>query len=260
MKFKNILVETKDNVGLIIINRPKVLNALNLETIGELENAVTHLDGEKDIKVLVITGANDKAFVSGADIAALREMTPSRADEFSEHGHRCLDTIERCSKPVIAAVAGYALGGGTELALACDIVIAADNAKFGLPEVKLGIYPGFGGTQRLPRLIGAGRARELIFTGRNIDAREAYEWGLVNHVYPADRLRDETMKLAAEIAGNGPIAVTAAKRVINEGLGQTVAEGLENERAQFSTLFSTKDCAEGLSAFLEKRRPAFKGK
>jgi len=171
-----------------------------------------------------------------------------------------MNAIGFCRKPVIAAVNGFALGGGTELAIACDIILAAENAKFGLPEVKLGLFPGFGGTQRLPRLIGASRARELIFSGRIIDAKQAFEWGLVNHVYSSPDFMGEVLKLAGEIAGNGPFAVSVAKRITNDGLGMHFADALKNEQDHFSKLFNTEDRIEGLTAFLEKRKPVFTGK
>lgn len=260
MELKNILVETRDNIATISINRPKVLNALNLETVEELEQAVRQAGDRADVRVIVITGAGDKAFVSGADIAAMREMGKSQAAEFAGAGHRCMNAIENCPRPTIAAVNGYALGGGTELAIACDIIVASENAKFGLPEVKLGLYPGFGGTQRLPRLIGASRAREMIFTGRIITAREAFGWDLVNHVYPQAELMENVMRMASEIAANSPVAVSAAKRVVREGLDMHRNDGLKNEQQQFSNLFTTDDRIEGMTAFLEKRKPNFKGK
>lgn len=260
MELKNVLVETRDNIAIITINRPKVLNALDLETVKELELVVRDVGDRHDIRVIVITGAGDKAFVSGADIAAMREMGEAEADEFAAAGHCCMETIENCPRPTIAAVNGFALGGGTELAIACDIIVTSENAKFGLPEVKLGLYPGFGGTQRLPRLIGASRAMEMIFTGRIITAREALEWDLVNHVYPQAELMENVMRMAHEIAANSPVAVSAAKRVVREGLDRHRYDGLKNEKEQFSNLFTTDDRIEGMTAFLEKRKPNFKGK
>lgn len=260
MELKNILTETLGLIGMITVNRPKVLNALNLETIGELELAIKRMDDDDGTRVLIITGAGDKSFVAGADIAAMREMNEHQAAEFAEQGHRCMNSIGLCAKPVIAAVNGFALGGGTELAISCDLILASENAKFGLPEVKLGLYPGFGGTQRLPRLIGAARAKELIFTGRIIDAKQAYEWGLAGRVFPAEGFMDHVIRLANEISENGPIAVSMAKMVANEGLGMHLADALKNEQDHFSKLFATKDHIEGMTAFLEKRRPAFKGK
>lgn len=260
MELKNILIEIKDNIAIIAVNRPKVLNALNIETVKELELAVSRTSNLADVRVIMITGTGDKSFVSGADIAAMLKMGESQAAEFASAGHRCMYAIESCQRPVIAAVNGYALGGGTELAISCDIIVASENAKFGLPEVKLGLYPGFGGTQRLPRLIGASRAREMIFTGQIITAREALEWNLVNHVYPQSELMANVIGMAREIASGSPVAVAAAKRVMREGLDMHLSAGLKNEEAQFSTLFTTDDRIEGMTAFLEKRKPVFKGK
>ncbi|MBT3182366.1 MAG: hypothetical protein HN337_07665 [Deltaproteobacteria bacterium] len=260
MEFKNILTETKAQVGIIKINRPKVLNALNLETVGELEFAIKKMDDDVNTRVLVITGEGDKAFVAGADIAAMKEMNESHASEFAEQGHRCMNSIGYATKPVIAAVNGFALGGGTELAISCDMILASESAKFGLPEVKLGLFPGFGGTQRLPRLIGASRAREMIFTGGIIDAKLAYEWGLASKLFPAASFMNDVMAIAEKIAENGPVAISMAKRVANDGLGMHFADGLKNEEEHFPKLFASKDRIEGLSAFLEKRKPNFEGK
>lgn len=259
MNFKNLLVENIEGLGWLTINRPAQLNALNMETVGEIAVAVRRMEGDRAVKAIAITGAGEKAFVSGADIAAMQGMTPAQAEEFAEQGHHCMRAIEECGKAVIAAVNGYALGGGTELALACDIVYAAETAKFGLPEVKLGLFPGFGGTQRLPRLVGAARAREVIFSGRVYSAAQALEIGLVNRVFPLNELKDEVTKLAREIMANGPVAVALAKKLILEGMGLPLRGALENERAHFSKIFETKDHREGLTAFLEKRAPAFRG-
>lgn len=260
MSFKNIRFEVRGVVGLVYVNRPDVMNALNMETIEELELAIRKADDDSATRAIILTGSGDKAFVAGADIAAMKAMSHSESAEFAEKGHRLMDTIERASKPVIACVNGFALGGGTEIAISCDIILASEKAKFGLPEVKLGLYPGFGGTQRLARIVGPMRARELIFTGKIIDANEAYSMGLVNHIYPADKLMDEAIKLANVIAENGPIAISLAKKMVNEGFRSTLTEGLENERENFSKLFQTKDRTEGLSAFLEKRKPVFNGR
>lgn len=260
MEFKNIILEYAEEVGILKINRPQVMNALNLETLGEISVGVKKLEDNKEVKVIVITGSGDKAFVAGADIAAMKAMTASDADEFVSQGHRCMWEIENCTKPVIAAVNGFALGGGTELALACDFVYASMNAKFGLPEVKLGIFPGFGGTQRLPRVVGVSRARELIYSGKTITADEAYMWGLVSKVVPSEKLMDEVLKTAKEIAGNGPLAVGFAKHAINTGVGKNFDEGLDLERQTFFKCFETEDRTEGMKAFLEKKKPVFKGK
>lgn len=257
MEFKNVLVEVKGQTGIITINRPKVLNALNLETVAEIEAAVKQMGANEQVRVVIITGSGDRAFVSGADIAAMKEMSVKDAAQFASTGHSCMNAIGALSKPVIAAVNGFALGGGTELAIACDIIIASENAKFGLPEVKLGLYPGFGGTQRLPRLIGNAKASELIFTGRIINAKEAFDFGIINRILPLDALMNEAMKIADEIAANSPVAVSKAKRVIRDGLAKNLPDALENERANFASLFETNDRVEGMSAFLEKRKPNF---
>ena len=260
MEFKNILLEYAEGVGILKINRPAVMNALNLETVDEIAIGIKRLEDNKEVKVIVVTGAGDKAFVAGADIAAMKQMSVSDAEEFASQGHRCMSEIENCTKPVIAAVNGFALGGGTELALACDFVYASENAKFGLPEVKLGIFPGFGGTQRLPRIIGAARARELIFSGRMISAKDAYEYGFVNRVVPAGELMNEVMNVAKEIAGNGLVAIGFAKNSTNIGGGREFEKGLELERENFHKCFKTEDRLEGMSAFLDKRKPNFKGR
>jgi enoyl-CoA hydratase len=260
MEFKNILLEFSDDMGILKINRPTVMNALNLETVKDIFIGIKKLEENKGVKVIIITGNAEKVFVAGADIAAMKEMSKDDAEEFSEQGHRCMQLIEECSKPVIAAVNGYALGGGTELALACDFIYASDNAKFGLPEVKLGIFPGFGGTQRLPRAVGMPRSRELIFTGRIITAQEAFEWGMVNKVVPREELMNEVRKVATEIAANGIVAVGLAKRSVNVALRKFYIEGMEFERKTFVECFTTNDRLEGMSAFLEKRKPDFKGR
>lgn len=260
MVFQHIIVEAKGSAGWLTINRPAQLGALNLELLREIEEGVGRLAAEREIAVIAITGSGERAFVSGADIAAMRGMGPADAETFASQGHRTMRVIEECAKPVIAAVNGFALGGGLELALACDIIYAVDTAKFGLPEVKLGIYPGFGGTQRLPRIVGAARARELIFTGRVVGAAEAERWGLVNRVLSPAELKPEVEKLAQEIGANGPLAIAAAKRLIHEGRDLSLTAALEKERASFPGIFKSEDRLEGLSAFLEKRKAVFRGK
>lgn len=260
MTFQNITIEAKEGIGILTINRPKALNALNIETLNEMVRGIKNLEEDGSVKVIIITGAGDKAFIAGADIAAMSQMGKSDAERFVHIGHDTMRTIEECEKPVVAMVNGYALGGGTEAALACDFVYASENAKFGLPEVSLGIFPGFGGTQRLPRYIGEQRAKELIFTGRVISAGEAYKWGIVNRVCPPDKLVGETMALAGEIMKKGQVAISLAKKAINQGIYQPLSEGLKIERDTFVRCFITEDRKEGMAAFLEKRRPDFQGK
>lgn len=260
MNYQNITTEVKEGIGTLTVNRPKAMNALNIDTLNEIIKGVKDLEADKAINVIIMTGAGDKAFIAGADIAAMNEMGRSDAESFAHIGHHAMKTIRECEKPVIAMVNGYALGGGTETVLACDFVYASENAKFGLPEVSLGIFPGFGGTQRLPRHIGEQRAKELIFSGRVISAQEAYEWGIVNKVVPADKLLEATLATAGEIMKKGQVAVRLAKGAINSGLCKTLSEGLEVERDTFVKCFETEDRKEGMAAFLEKRKPNFAGK
>jgi enoyl-CoA hydratase len=260
MEFKNIALEYSEGIGILKINRPDVMNALNLDTLREMSVGIKKLDDNKEARVIVVTGSGEKAFVAGADIAAMKKMSAEDAEEFADQGHHVMAEIENCVKPVIAAVNGFALGGGTELALACDFVYASEKAKFGLPEVKLGVFPGFGGTQRLSRVVGMARARELIYSGRVISAQEALEIGLVNKVVPPDQLMNEVMNVAKEIASNGMLAVGFAKDAINRGTGKEFEKGLELERENFFKCFKTDDRVEGMTAFLEKRKANFKGK
>lgn len=259
MGYKNLLVEVKDGIALVKINRPKVLNALNEETLRELQGALKEVAGRKDVRVVILTGEGDKAFVAGADIAAMKAMNPREALAFSRLGHDTLGMIENLHQPVIAAVNGFALGGGLEIALACDFIYASEKAKLGVPEVTLGIFPGFGGTQRLPRLIGKGRAKELIYTGGMIDASEASTLGIVNKVFPADTLMEEVFKTARTIAQNGPVAVSMAKASVNAGYDEGCMEGEALEITAWANVFATHDQKEGMGAFLEKRKPQFKG-
>lgn len=260
MEFRNIALEYSEGIGILKINRPDVMNALNHDTLREIAIGIKKLDDNNEVKVIVVTGAGEKAFVAGADIAAMKQMSADDADEFSDQGHHVMSEIENCDKPVIAAVNGFALGGGTELALACDFVYAAQNAKFGLPEVKLGIFPGFGGTQRLSRVVGIAKARELIYSGRMLAAQDAFNMGLVNKVVPQEQLMSEVMGVAKEIASNGMLAVGFAKNAINRGTSKELDEGLKLERENFFKCFKTDDRMEGMTAFLEKRKANFKGK
>jgi len=256
-EFNHIRVERRDDQAILTICRPDRLNALNAATIDELESAFRQLAAAGDVRGIVLTGAGEKAFVAGADIAELERMGPLDGVRTSRRGQDVFRFIERLGKPVIAAVNGFALGGGLELALACHLRVAADSARFGLPEVKLGIIPGYGGTHRLPRLIGRGRALELILTGDMIDAAEAYRIGLVNRVVPAAELLGAATALLVRITANGPIAVAHALEAVDRGLTATPDEAHAHEAHLFGLLAATEDMREGMRAFLEKRRPDF---
>ena len=255
--YKNIVVETQDHVGLIRLDRPKALNALNKALLDELADAITKFDADDQIGAIVLTG-NEKAFAAGADIT---EMRPKAfVDVFKENMFvEQMEAVDRCRKPIIAAVAGYALGGGCELAMACDFILAADTAKFGQPEINLGVIPGIGGTQRLTRFVGKSKAMEMNLTGRMMDADEAERSGLVSRVIPADDLVDEAMSVAAKIADKSPLAVMAAKESVDRSYETTLAEGIRFERRIFNALFATEDQKEGMDAFVEKRSAKFKG-
>ena len=259
MNYKNILVEMVDQIGIIKINRPQALNALNIETIHELNDIVHQWSREDDIKVIIITGEG-KAFVAGADIAEMKDMTRQQAIDFSEMGQRVFSLIESQEKPVIAAVNGFALGGGCELAMACDIRIASDKAKLGQPEVNLGVIPGFAGTQRLARMVGTAKAKELIFTADMIDAQTALAIGLVNQVVPVENLMSAVMEMAKKIASKGPAAIKLAKRVISRGIETDFATGSSFEVDAFGECFASGEAKEGMSAFLEKRAPKWNQK
>ncbi len=259
MDFKNIITKTENNKAYIKIDRLEHLNSLNKETLLEIEEAVDMVSQDKDIRVLIITGKGNKAFAAGAEISEMKDMNVSEAKEFAALGQQVFKKIENCQKPVIAAVNGHALGGGCELALACDIRIASENAQFGQPEVGLGIIPGFGGTQRLSRIIGDGLAREYIYTGRYIESKKAKEIGLVNHLTDLDKLDTKTEKIADEINNNSPLAVEKAKEAINYNLKAHQNEGLEFEAQSFGACFDTYDQKEGMKAFLKREIPQFKG-
>ncbi|WOC33172.1 MULTISPECIES: enoyl-CoA hydratase-related protein [Caproicibacterium] len=251
MSFVNY--EQKDFVGVITIDREKALNALNPEVLADLEAVVDAIDADKT-RCVVITGAGQKAFVAGADIGAMSTMTPDEGRAFSAKGNAVFRKIEKLPMPVIAAVNGFALGGGCELSLSCDIRIAADNAVFGQPEAGLGITPGFGGTQRLARTIGVGKAKEMIYAARNIKAEEALRVGLVNAVYPAEQMLEEAMKLAERIAGNAPIAVRQCKKAINMGLQMDIDSAVAFEPELFAACCGTADQKNAMTAFCEKRK------
>lgn len=259
--YDNILVERQGTTGVITINRPGVLNALNTATIEEISRALEELGTDDGVRAIVMTGAGNRAFVSGADIAELESLeSAEQGYEHSRRTHHLLGRMQRLPKPVIMAVNGYALGGGAELAMAGDMIIAADTARFGQPEVNLGIIPGFGGTQRLPRLIGRTRALELILTGSLIDAEEAFRLGLVNRVVPAAELMDAALALANTIAEKGPVAVALAKRAVYEGLNANPTAGNDIETTYFGLAIGTEDRREGTQAFLEKRKPNWRNK
>lgn len=259
MVYENLLLEIEEGVALLTFNRPKALNALSTDLLNEFRDALQELEKNDEVKVVILTGAGSKAFVAGADIAAMKEMNSQEALNYSSLGHECLSYLETMSKPVIAAVNGFALGGGTEVTLACDFIFASDNAKFGQPEINLGIIPGYGGTQRLPRTVGKNLARELIYTGDLIGAERAREIGLVNKVFSPEELIPETKKAAKKIAGKSTLAIKAAKTAINAGYDIDQSDGCEIEKKAFSQLFDCKDAKEGLTAFLEKRPPKFIG-
>jgi enoyl-CoA hydratase len=259
MDYKYIRVERDGPVATMTIDRQKVLNALNDELVTELERCIDEMGADDEVRAVVITGAGEKAFVAGADIGEMRDLDREGGLRLAEKGQRCLTKIERLSKPVIGAINGYALGGGCELALACDVRVAAESAKLGQPEVALGIIPGYGGTQRLARLVGKGKAKELIMSGSMIDAHEALRIGLVEHVVPGADVVAKAVEIARSMAVQGPLAVAAAKRSIDQGLDRTLEDGLGFEAREFADLFVTKDKLEGMSAFLEKRKPAFTG-
>ncbi|MDH4219265.1 MAG: enoyl-CoA hydratase-related protein [Candidatus Aminicenantes bacterium] len=260
MDYANLLVKKEPPLGYIIINRPDKLNALNAETIKDLYSAFLSFREVSEIRVVILTGSGEKAFVAGADISELAPLNQADGKDYVLEGQELTKLIENYRKPVIAAINGYALGGGTELALSCHIRIASENAKMGQPEVKLGLIPGFGGTQRLARLVGKGKAMELILSGRMIDAQEALAIGLVNQVVPFQELITTCEALAKEIADNAPLALEYSIKAINEGLDKPLSEGLLLEAELFGNTCSTEDSKEGTQAFLDKRKANFEGK
>lgn len=260
MDYNNILVESADKIAVLTINRPNQLNALNAETIAELGDAFKTLEADNNILAIIITGSGSKAFVAGADIKEFYQFEVAQGKELAANGHRILfDLVQNLSTPVIAAVNGFALGGGLELAMACHFRLAADNAKLGLPEVTLGVIPGYGGTQRLAQLVGKGRAMEMIMTAKMLTAEEALTSGLVNHVTSQEELLDACKKIALKIVKNSPVAIASAIRAVNAGYTNGV-NGFETEIEEFGKCFGTEDFKEGTAAFIEKRKANFPGK
>ena len=260
MTFESLVFEKKNNIAYVTINRPKVLNALNMATMGELRNAFTDLKQDREVRVVILTGAGEKSFVAGADIGELQKNNPVEAKEYTHRGQAVLDLIENLGKPVIACINGFALGGGCEIAMACTMRLASENAKLGQPEVRLGMIPGYGGTQRLPRLVGKGIAMQLVLTGEMIAAQEGQRIGLVNEVVAAAELIPRAEAIAQKIIANAPLAVQYAMEAVNKGMEMTLPEGLYLEAVLFGICCATEDKEEGTAAFLEKRQAQFKGK
>lgn len=258
MSLENILLEREDGIAVITINRPKVLNALNADTLKELEAAFEEVENDDQVRAVILTGAGEKAFVAGADIAFMSNLAPMEAVKFARIGQKVFSKIENLSKPVIAAINGFALGGGNELAMACDIRVASEKARLGQPEVQLGLIAGFGGTQRLTRLVNPGLAKEILFTADQYDAASALRMGLVNHVVPAEELMAFSKAMARRIAARGPVAVRLTKEAINMGLEMDLEKAFALESDLFGLVFTTDDRREGIGAFLEKRKPSFK--
>jgi enoyl-CoA hydratase len=260
MTFENLKFDRVDGVAVITFNRPKVLNALNAQTLTELSAAIAACKDDPGVRVVVLTGEGEKAFVAGADINELAVQTPVQGKQTAARGQQILDSIEQLGKPVIAAINGFALGGGCELAMACTIRIAADTARLGQPEINLGIIPGYGGSQRLPRLVGRGVALEILLTGEMVSAQRAYEIGLVNRLVPAAELMAETMKIANTLASKAPLAVRYILEAVHQGLEGPLAAGQFIETALFGTIAASEDMKEGTRAFLEKRKAVWQGK
>ena len=259
MSYENIIFETERNVSVIRFNRPKALNAINTNVLMELSNALDKIENDPEIKALILTGAGEKSFVAGADISQMVNLTPIQLRKFSRDGQQVLFRLEELPIPVIACVNGFALGGGTEITMACDFIYASETAKFGQPEINLGVIPGFGGTQRLSRLVGKSMAKELCMTGIMISAREAKEIGLVNRVFPPEKLWEETVKTARALAGKGRVSMRAMKRCIDRGYDVDLHSGCYMESDAFALCMASPDGKEGMTAFLEKRSPEFKG-
>jgi enoyl-CoA hydratase len=257
--YKNLLVEKKDAILIIKINRERALNALNRETIAELQQLFSFYWTDDSVRCVILTGAGEKAFVAGADIPELADLDVRAGSDFAAKGLYLMKTIQNFPKPVIAVINGFALGGGCELAMSCDIRLASEKAKLGQPEVGLGIIPGYGGTQRLPRFVGRGKALQLLLTGDMITAQEAHRIGLVEEVYPPDQLMPKAMEMAEAICSKGPLAIQMVKECVNRGLDVILTAGCDLEKANFGSICGTGDKNEGMEAFLEKRKPSFTG-
>lgn len=254
MEFKNVLLQKEGSLAIVTINRPKALNALNTETLNELDLVLDEIENDDNVYAVIVTGAGEKAFVAGADISEMKDKNVLEGRKFGLLGNKIFRKVETLGKPVIAAVNGFALGGGCELSMACDIRIASEKAKFGQPEVSLGITPGFGGTQRLARLVGMGMAKELIYSAKNINAEEALRIGLVNKVVAPENLMEEAKKLANQIAGRAPIAVRLCKQAINRGIQVDIDTAINIEAEIFGECFSTEDQKDAMTAFVEKKK------
>ncbi len=259
MEYQNIIFDKKDGIGYVTMNRPKALNALNTEVLTELDDVFRAIDKDDEVRVAIVTGEG-RSFIAGADIAQMSELNGTEGRDMTIQGQKVMELIESINKPVIAAVNGFALGGGNELAMACDIRIASEKAKFGQPEVNLGIIPGYGGTQRLPRLVGKGMAKKLIYSAEMIDAQEAYRIGLVDEVVPAEELMEAAEKLAKTIMSKAPIAIKMAKVAINNGINTDLTIGVQFEAESYTSTFVSEDRVEGMKAFVEKRPAEFKNK
>jgi len=258
MSFENIILETENSIATIFFNRPKALNALNNALFDELNIALDEINANRDIKVLILTGKGDKAFVAGADIAELVKMNPLQGKYFSRKGQKIFSKLEELPIPTIAAVNGFALGGGLEAAMGCDFIYASEKALFGLPEINLGLIPGFGGTQRLARRVGINKAKELVFTGKNINAQTAFDYGIVNKICKPEELMEDVLKTANIIASKGKTALRSAKEAIQNGLNADIETGCKIENDIFGLTMASEDAKEGTTAFLEKRKPEFK--
>lgn len=254
MELENVILEKEGHLAIVTINRPKALNALNSATLKDLDTVLKDLENDTNVYAVILTGAGEKSFVAGADIAEMKDLNEAQGKEFGELGNKVFLRLENLNKPVIAAIQGFALGGGCEIAMACDIRIASETALFGQPETGLGITPGFGGTQRLTRIVGLGKAKELIYTAKNIKAEEAYRIGLVNKIVPLEELMNEAKKMALNIIKNAPVAVRLCKDAINRGIQVGIDEAVMIEAEDFGKCFATEDQSEGMTAFLERRK------